>query len=314
MNSLPAGTWPVMLTPFDENRNIDFNGLKDLIDFYLDNNVSGLFATCGSSEISMLSRPEIIELCKATVKQTNGRVPIVAGIPKCDTIAQQAELIKQISGEGVDCCVIMACYIASQDETEEQWISEVESLLEMTENIPLGIYECPHPYHRLLPPETLKWIAQTGRFLFHKDTCCNIKDINNKLEYCKDTNLSFYNAHTGSLLDSMKNGAKGYCGVGINFYPELYNWILDNYDSQPHLAEEIADFLSNAEGIFGSEYPPSSKVFLKMRGLEISPVCRVSETAVSDQMTQNLRLLLEKTNYYIQKADTQSCTPANIGA
>ena len=38
--------------------------------------------------------------------------------------------------------------------------------------VPLGIYECPAPYHRLLTPEMLAFCAGSGRFLFIKDTSC----------------------------------------------------------------------------------------------------------------------------------------------
>ena len=40
------GVWPVMLTPFDENRQIDWESLKKLIDWYIAAGVHGLFANC----------------------------------------------------------------------------------------------------------------------------------------------------------------------------------------------------------------------------------------------------------------------------
>jgi Dihydrodipicolinate synthase/N-acetylneuraminate lyase len=45
------GVWPVMLTPFDDNREIDWESLKKLIDWYIRAGVDGLFANCQSSEM-----------------------------------------------------------------------------------------------------------------------------------------------------------------------------------------------------------------------------------------------------------------------
>lgn len=53
------------------------------------------------------------------------------------------------------------------------WRCVQKALLDLTDDVPMGLYECPRPYHRLLDGDTLKWCAGTGRFLFHKDTCCN---------------------------------------------------------------------------------------------------------------------------------------------
>ena len=34
-NRFPGGSWPVMLTPFTEDNKIDYDGLKELVDWYI---------------------------------------------------------------------------------------------------------------------------------------------------------------------------------------------------------------------------------------------------------------------------------------
>ena len=51
----------------------------------------------------------------------------------------------------------------------------MQKLLDLTGSVRLGLYECPKPYHRLLSAEALAWAASTGRFYFHKDTCCKLE-------------------------------------------------------------------------------------------------------------------------------------------
>lgn len=85
---------------------------------------------------------------------------------------EQAAFVKEMKTH-VDAVVVIVANMAKKDEDNAAWKRNVQALLDLTGDIPLGLYECPVPYHRLLDAETLQWCAETGRFLFHKDTCCN---------------------------------------------------------------------------------------------------------------------------------------------
>ena len=58
MNTYPGGVWPVMLTPFTREGAIDEQGLRALVDWYIEQGVSGLFASCQSSEIFHMDAEE----------------------------------------------------------------------------------------------------------------------------------------------------------------------------------------------------------------------------------------------------------------
>ena len=50
----PVGVWPPMLTPFREDRSIDWAGVDRLTDWYVAAGVAGLFAVAQSSEMFAL--------------------------------------------------------------------------------------------------------------------------------------------------------------------------------------------------------------------------------------------------------------------
>ena len=54
--------WPVMLTPFTERGEVDYNALERLIAFYEEGGCSGLFAICQSSEVFYLSLEERVKI------------------------------------------------------------------------------------------------------------------------------------------------------------------------------------------------------------------------------------------------------------
>ena len=74
----PGGVWPVMLTPFKENGEVDYRGLEALVNWYIEKEVDGLFAVCQSSEMFYLSLDERIKISRKVVEIAAERVPVIA--------------------------------------------------------------------------------------------------------------------------------------------------------------------------------------------------------------------------------------------
>ena len=66
-NSLPGGLWPVMLTPFLQNNEVDYDVLKRLTEFYIKSGANGLFANCLSSEMFQLTEAERLKVIATVV-------------------------------------------------------------------------------------------------------------------------------------------------------------------------------------------------------------------------------------------------------
>ena len=73
-----AKIYPTMITPFNEDRSIDYNGVAEIIEWYIENGCDGLFAICQSSEMFYMSLSERLELAKFIVDKAKGRLEIVA--------------------------------------------------------------------------------------------------------------------------------------------------------------------------------------------------------------------------------------------
>ena len=110
----------------------------------------------------------------------------------------------------------------------------------------LGLYECPYPFKWVLGEQELAFCANTGRFHFLKDTCCDLARIRQRLTQLEGNELKLFNANTSTLLDSLRAGAAGFSGVMANFHPELYVWLCDHYAEDPSRAEMLQSFLTLA--------------------------------------------------------------------
>lgn len=263
----PNGVYPVMLTPFTENNEVDYEALGKLIDWYIEKGVNGLFADCQSSEMFFLSLEERVKIGEFVKKHADGRVPVVTSGHISDSLEDQAKELTAIAGTGADAVILLTNRLAKENESDEVWLENLKKLLEMIpKDVPLGFYECPYPYKRIISPELLKRCADTGRFYFIKDTSCDIENMKAKLEVIKGTNLKLFNANTSTLLETLELGASGYSGVMANFHPELYVKLCNIYKENPSKARKIADFLTVASLIERQVYPVNAKFYQKSIG------------------------------------------------
>ena len=263
----PNGVYPVMLTPFTENNEVDYEALGKLVDWYIEKGVTGLFADCQSSEMFFLSLEERVKIGEFVKKHADGRVPVVTSGHISDSLEDQAKELTAIAGTGADAVILLTNRLAKENESDEVWLENLKKLLEMIpKDVPLGFYECPYPYKRIISPELLKWCADTGRFYFIKDTSCDIENMKAKLEVIKGTNLKLFNANTSTLFETLELGASGYSGVMANFHPELYVKLCNIYKEDPSKARKIADFLTVASWIERQVYPVNTKFYQKSIG------------------------------------------------
>ncbi len=290
---LSPGVWPVMVTPFTDDNAIDFDALGPLTDWFVRQGVAGLFTVSMSSEMYFLSDDERLALAEGVVKAAAGRIGVVASGTFGGPLEQQADFVKRIHDTGVDAVVVIASQLANEEAGDEDWHRAAEMLMALAEGVPLGIYECPRPYHRLLTPKLIGSLAATGRYLFHKDTCTDIEAIRAKIAATRDTPFRFYNAQTATLLDSLRAGGDGYSGTAANLFPSLQAWLCAHHADEPDTAEELQRFLSTVEPAVRTKYPNSAKLFESLYGVPIKPHSRMRETLFGDDDHRVLGALKE---------------------
>lgn len=273
-HQIADGVWATMLTPFTEENQVDYPALGAMIDWYIENGVDGLFAVCQSSEMFFLSLEERVAVAQFVVKHANGRVGVVASGHISDDVADQIAEIKAISQTGIDAFVLVSNRLAKENESEAVCKQTIEQILQAVPQMAFGIYECPYPYKRLISPELLGWCAQTGRFLFLKDTSCRMDHIQAKLDAVQGSNLKLYNANSATLLDSLKAGAAGFSGVMANFHPGLYATLTQKWREQPELCGKIQDFLGVASMAEHLNYPVCAKYAMQLDGVPLTLATR----------------------------------------
>ena len=281
------GVYPTMITPYRKNGTVDDTAVETLTEWYWKRGCDGIFADCQSSEIQFLTLDERVNILHTVMQKvyalaaqdpSRPRMTVVASGHVSDGFADQVRELNAIAAEKPDALILISNRMDIANTSDEAWIADTERLIaELPAEMPLGIYECPKPYKRLLTEKMLRWCVENGRFYFVKDTCCDAELIRARLEICKGSHLKLFNANAQTLLETVRAGVYGYCSVMANFHPDLYTRLLKG-DINSSDASLLQDFLGLAATIEGQTYPCCAKYYLnRFEGVAMEPDARSAD-------------------------------------
>lgn len=288
-NAVQSGTTiegivPVMLTPFDDAGAIDYAGLERLIEWYLQHGADALFAVAQSSEMQALSLSERAQLARFVVDRVAGRVPVVVSGHISHAFEAQAEELRAAAASGAQGIVLVTNRLDPNRQGSAALLSNLKQLMsQLPSDIPLGLYECPAPYRRLLSDDELRACIDTGRFVMLKDVSCNLDTVKRRVALASGSPLKILNANAAIAWDAMKAGSAGFNGVFTNFHPDLYRWLRTRSAGAPALAEELSTFLVLAAVSESLGYPALAKMYHQRIGTFASIRCRVIDYDVRER-------------------------------
>lgn len=293
-SSLPRGFIPVMITPFLESGEVDYEGLSRLTDFYLEAGAAGLFGNCLSSEMYELTEAERLAVTRRVVEQVTGRVPVVATGSFGGPMPQQAEFIKKIYDTGVQAVILTTCQLAYPHDSDAVFLDRLHQLMNLTDTIPLGLYECPVPYKRLISSQLLANILPTGRVIYHKDTSLDADEVERRLAVADGYSFGLYDAYMVNAVSSLRAGAAGLSCIQGNYVPELIVWLCREFDNPNRQADvqRVQQWLVDSMDLLHTAYPTAAKYALQKRGLPISSYTRRAIDPLTPAVQQQLDQLL----------------------
>lgn len=296
MNKERKGFIPVMLTPFEDDGSVDYRTLARLTEYYLRAGARGLFTNCLSGEMYELDEGERMKVLKQVLDVAGGEVPVVATGTFGGAPDRQAGFIRRVHDAGAAAVIVITSIMVAEAEPDAVLEARVSDLLERTAGVPLGFYECPVPYKRVLSAELLKLFTETGRVIYHKDTCLDIDQVKQKLNAAAGSGLGLYDAYAVHAVESLKAGAAGLSCIQGNYFPELIVWLCNNYNTDG-LREEVGkvqEFLIRNMEVMHAVYPAAAKYFLQKRGLLKNTVTRKKAETFDDAAKRNIDQLSER--------------------
>lgn len=271
-----------MITPYKADGSVDYDTCEKYVDWYFENGLTGIFAICQSSEIFYLSLEEKVEInrrvyarAKELEKKSGRKFTVVSSGHTSDSLEEQARELNAVWESGTDALILITNRLDPNNEGDDVFIENAEKLLKMLPtDVKLGFYECPHPYKRLVTPRILDWAMRKGNFKYMKDTCCDAEEIARRCKQLEGSDFVLLNANCQTLLETMKNGCGGYCGIMANFHPRLYSWIGENFEKEPKKAELVQGVIGNFGFTECLCYPLTAKYHMNLCGIPTENIAR----------------------------------------
>lgn len=263
VTSLADGAYPVMLTPFTADLEVDGDALDSYTDWLIEHGSAGLFPVALSGEMYQLSEEERLAIATRVVARAAGRVPVLAAVAESGSPEEVAAAVARVAATGVDAVVLIASVLLAEGDDESSLRGTIEHVLAANPGVVFGIYECPLPYHRILSTDAVRWIAETGRFTFFKETSHSVELMADRVGVADGTPMKVYNAGIETLVESLAVGVSGLSGWVVNVYPEHVAWLTANFSDER--ARGVQDALDRLERGMGPTYPNSAKHLVALR-------------------------------------------------
>jgi hypothetical protein len=123
------GSFVAIITPFNHDGSVDFEGFRTLMDFQAENGTSALLIMGSTGEVSMLSVEEKRTIISETVKFKKGDVLLYYGCTRTNT-QETIEMVRYAGREGADGAIITAPpYICPPVEDALRYFLEVARII-----------------------------------------------------------------------------------------------------------------------------------------------------------------------------------------
>jgi len=208
------GSAVALVTPFKDGK-VNYEVLKKLINFHIENNTDAIVVCGTTGESGTLTNDERKEIFEFSVKEVNGRVPLIAGTGKNIT-KDTLELTKSAKTAGADCALIVTPYY---NKTSPKGLIEHYSIIADETNFPIIMYNVPSRTGMNVKPETVYELSKNKNIIGIKEASADINQIIEIARLCGDT-FSIYSGNDDHILPVLSIGGKGVISTVANIAPK----------------------------------------------------------------------------------------------
>jgi len=216
--TLFTGSGTALITPYTEN-SIDFDAFAKLIEFQIANKTDALIVCGTTGEPSTMTKDEKKQVISFCIKQTAGRVPVIAGVGTNNT-AECIENAKMAYSVGADALLVVTPYY---NKCTQKGLVEHFKAVAAATPLPIIIYNVPSRTGVNVLPATLLKLAEIDTVIAMKEASGNIEQITEMCLLCNDK-IDMYSGDDGITLPVLSLGGKGIISVASNIAPlEMHN-------------------------------------------------------------------------------------------
>ena len=229
-----TGSGVALITPFDEKNEINFEKLRELLEYHIANRTDAVIVTGTTGESATMSDEEKLAVIKFSVDVVRGRIPVIAGTGSNNTkhavwLSQKAEKL------GADALLVVTPYYNKGNES-----GIYNHYKEIAENvkIPIILYNVPGRTGVNLSVNLVKELSKLENVVAIKEASGNISYAAEIARVVPE--IDIYSGNDDMTVPLLSIGGKGVISVSANILPEIvHNMVMAFLNKDTDKAREL---------------------------------------------------------------------------
>ena len=272
------GSCTAIITPFND-LGVDYEKLKRNIEYQYENGTSAILVCGTTGENATLSTEEHDELVRVAVRETNGRMKVIAGIGSNNTknALRSAENAKYAGADGV---LMVSPYY---NKTSQKGLAEHFTYVADRVDIPMILYNVPSRTGISISVDVCKELSRHPNINGIKEASGDISYAAKIRSACGD-DLHIWSGNDDCTVALMSLGALGVISVASNVAPgavaKLCELCLD--DNYKEASELFCRYSQLFSALFIETNPIPVKTAMKFMGMD-SGIMRLPLTELAQE-------------------------------
>jgi len=283
------GTGVALVTPFNEDKSLDYKGLENLLNHVIDGGIDYLVLMGTTGESVTLSKGEkvaVVDFCK---KINNSRIPVVLGIGGNNTM-QVVEDIKSANLDGIDAILSVS---PAYNKPSQEGIYQHYKMISGNCPLPIIVYNVPGRTASNISAETIIRLANDFKNIVAVKEASGDMDQIMKIIKNKPSDFVVLSGDDGLTLPMIHMGAEGVISVIGQSHPKEYSDMVSfglsgNKEIANQLHNKLYDFYVP---LYAEGNPVGVKACLELLGICKSQV-RLPLVEASDAIKNELKSLM----------------------
>ncbi|MBM7600917.1 4-hydroxy-tetrahydrodipicolinate synthase [Virgibacillus halotolerans] len=261
-----------MITPFDNNGEIDFHATRELVNYLIANGSDGLVVAGTTGESPTLTVGEKINLFKFVVEVAQGRVPVIAGTGSNNTSAS-IDLTEQAAAAGVDGIMLVTPYY---NKPSQEGLYQHFKTIAQSVSLPVMLYNIPGRSVVNMTVETIVRLSRVENIVSVKEASGDLDAVAEIISRT-DSGFSLYTGEDSLTLPTLAVGGTGVVSVASHIIGNEMQEMVTRYkNGDVHAAASLhRKLLPIMKALFAAPSPTPVKAALQMIGIQVGEAVRL---------------------------------------
>ena len=219
-----TGSIVALVTPFKADGAVDFDSLKNLLDFHLENGTDGILVLGTTGESSTMTHEEDDAVAELAIDYVAGRVPVIVGAgSNCTETALMKG--KRFANMGADALLMISPYYNKANK--KGMLHHFTDCADVTK-CPIIVYNVPGRTGCSITEDVVAELAKHPNICGIKEASGSIQYASNVARYISD-DFAMYSGNDDMITPIMSLGGSGVISVLANILPKETHDIAASY-------------------------------------------------------------------------------------